>query len=81
MKRVGIITLYHNNSNYGGILQAYALNSAVCALGYDCRVIDYVQTPMRASEKLNGNCAYSSKKQRKNRGRKSKTHIRPAGPP
>lgn len=52
MKRVGIITLYHNNSNYGGILQAYALNSAVCALGYDCRVIDYVQTPMRASEKL-----------------------------
>ena len=33
MKRVGIITLYHNNSNYGGILQAYALNSAVCAIG------------------------------------------------
>ena len=52
MKNVGIITLYHNNANYGGILQAYALSGAVTALGYGCSVIDYVQTPMRYPEKL-----------------------------
>ena len=25
-EKVGIITLYYNNDNYGGIAQAYALN-------------------------------------------------------
>lgn len=52
MKNVGIVTLYHNNCNYGGLLQAYALSSAVAALGYDCRVIDYVQTPLPPAEKF-----------------------------
>lgn len=52
MKNIGIVTLYHNNCNYGGILQAHALSSAVLALGYDCRVIDYVPTPLSSMEKL-----------------------------
>ena len=51
MKNIGIVTLYHNNCNYGGILQAHALSSAVLALGYDCRVIDYVPTPLSSMER------------------------------
>lgn len=43
MKKIGIITLYHNNRNYGGLLQAYALQKEVESMGYDCEVIDYTQ--------------------------------------
>lgn len=52
MRQIGIITLYHNNCNYGGALQAYALNQAVRELGYGCRTIDYVPTGMPLKEKL-----------------------------
>lgn len=41
MKRVGIVTLYHNNNNFGGQLQAYALQKVVSSYGVDCVVIDY----------------------------------------
>lgn len=43
MNKIGIITLYHNNRNYGGLLQAYALQKEVESMGYDCEVIDYTQ--------------------------------------
>lgn len=46
MKRVGIITLYYNNDNYGGIAQAYALNKYIENLGYDSEVISYKRTPV-----------------------------------
>lgn len=52
MRQVGIITLYHNNCNYGGALQAFALNQTVRDLGYRCRTIDYVPTGMPLKEKL-----------------------------
>lgn len=39
--RVGIITFYYNNYNYGGLLQAYALQQAIENLGYDCNQIAY----------------------------------------
>lgn len=42
--RVGIITLYNNNANYGGIAQAYALQKYIEKLGYDCKVINYRRT-------------------------------------
>lgn len=42
--RVGIITFYYNNHNYGGLLQAYALQQAVENLGYDCLQIAYNKT-------------------------------------
>lgn len=41
MIRVGIITLYYNNPNYGGVLQAYALRKVIEELGYDCKQISY----------------------------------------
>lgn len=40
-KKVGILTLYESNHNYGGVLQAYALRKVVDKLGYDCKVIAY----------------------------------------
>lgn len=43
MNKIGIITLYHNNRNYGGLLQAYALQKEVESMGYDCEVINYTQ--------------------------------------
>lgn len=42
--RVGIITLYNNNANYGGIAQAYALQKYIEKLGYGCKVINYRRT-------------------------------------
>lgn len=39
MKKVGIITLYHNNSNYGGLLQAYALPKVLKNVGIEAEQI------------------------------------------
>lgn len=44
MRRVGIITIYKNNRNYGGLLQAYALQRAISQMGYDSEVISYCQS-------------------------------------
>lgn len=40
MKKVGILT-YHNTTNYGAILQAYALQKKLIESGNDCDIIDY----------------------------------------
>lgn len=40
-KKIGIITLYNNNNNYGGIAQAYALSTYFKNLGYDSELINY----------------------------------------
>lgn len=41
MIRVGIITMYHNSVNYGGVLQAYALTEILNEIGFDAVQIDY----------------------------------------
>ena len=38
--KTGIIT-FHDTTNYGATLQAYSLYKAVCALGYDCEIVNY----------------------------------------
>ncbi len=40
-QKVGIITLYHNSNNYGGLLQAYALCRLINQKGFDAEIIDY----------------------------------------
>ena len=41
--KVGIITLYHGNYNFGGILQAYALPTALKKyLGISAEQVDYI---------------------------------------
>lgn len=44
--KIGIVTLYHNNYNFGGLLQAYALPTAVKKyLGISAEQIDYIFMP------------------------------------
>lgn len=40
-KRVGILTMYYNSANYGGLLQAYALVRYLNDRGYDSKQICY----------------------------------------
>ena len=43
INKVGIVTLYHKNYNFGGLLQAYALPVAIeLYLGISAEQIDYV---------------------------------------
>lgn len=39
--KAGIVTFYHNNLNYGALLQAYALKNTIEQLGYETAVVDY----------------------------------------
>lgn len=39
--KVGILTLYYNNANYGGLLQSYALENAINSIGYESEQISY----------------------------------------
>lgn len=41
MKKVGILTLFEGNYNYGGVLQSYALCKTINNLGHECKVISY----------------------------------------
>lgn len=40
-KKIAILTLYYHNYNYGGLLQAYALQKAITDLGYQAEQISY----------------------------------------
>ena len=57
MKKVGLITYY--GENYGGMLQAYALQQYVKNSGYDCKIISneflYIQTKQQRNKHLIGN--------------------------
>lgn len=41
MKKIGIITIYHKNYNYGGQLQAYALTQYLSDCGFKVEQIDF----------------------------------------
>ncbi len=60
MKRVGLITYY--GENYGGMLQAYALQRQICELGMECELIsdDFLHVPKRRrriAQKVKNLCA------------------------
>ena len=44
--KVAVITL-KDSPNYGGILQAYALQRVIEKLGHDCYLIDYMNDEFR----------------------------------
>ena len=49
--KIGIITLYHGNCNFGGLLQAYALPKVLKEhFGIEAEQIDYVPTVQSAKE-------------------------------
>lgn len=41
-KKIAILTLYYHNYNYGGLLQAYALQKAITKIGYQAEQISYI---------------------------------------
>ena len=43
MKKAGIITIYQNNRNYGGLLQAYALQKVIQAFDFESEILNYTQ--------------------------------------
>lgn len=52
--KVGIITLYHGNYNFGGLLQAYALPKVLKEyFGLDAEQIDYIPAEVKIKQKLN----------------------------
>jgi len=53
MKNVGLVTYY--GDNYGGMLQAYALQTVVKKQGFECQIIsnDFLQRKTKASLALN----------------------------
>lgn len=63
MKKIGIMTLYKNNINYGGMLQSYALQRAVQKLvgeNGECVQISYTISPTPIKEKLKHSLQYRS---------------------
>ena len=42
--KIGILTL-HSQINYGGVLQAYAMQNALKDMGHDTVIIDHWLTP------------------------------------
>lgn len=49
--QIGILTLFHNNYNYGGQLQAYALQKYISKLGNVVELIDYNLYPTKTVDK------------------------------
>ena len=63
MKKIGIMTLYKNNTNYGGMLQSYALQNAIQKLVGEngtCVQISYIISPTPLREKLKHSIQYRS---------------------
>lgn len=63
MKKIGIMTFYKNNINYGGMLQSYALQRAVQKLvgeSGECVQISYTISPTPIKEKLKHSLQYRS---------------------
>lgn len=56
MKKIGIITHYYNSTNYGGVLQAYALCQFLRGQGYDAEQIQYDKERNSSIKHKLGNC-------------------------
>ena len=58
MKKIGIITHYYNSTNYGGVLQAYALCRRLNEAGVSAEQICYLPSPARvgAAKKVLRRC-------------------------
>lgn len=51
-KRIAIITMYHKSTNYGGVLQAYALVKVLEELGYSAIQVSYKHNRYRKNKNL-----------------------------
>ena len=39
-EKIGLLT-YHHTTNFGSLLQTYALYRTVIGMGYSCEIVDY----------------------------------------
>lgn len=58
--KIGILTHYYNSTNYGGVLQAYALTKVLRGMGYDAEQICFSYYDWH---ELNANCINDSQRQ------------------
>ena len=58
--KIGIITLYLNNKNFGGILQAFALQKVISEFGIQCEQLCYKQTESSLKQKIKTGSQYRS---------------------
>ena len=49
---MGILTLYHDNKNFGATLQAYALQKKIEDLGFNVNVIDFIPDELLFHNKI-----------------------------
>lgn len=77
MKKVGLLT-YHHTTNFGSLLQTYALYKKVQELGYECEVIDYRNEAVEKREFVKKIYQYKSLRQIKNHLKYSKFRKRKA---
>ena len=63
MKKIGIITLFYKNYNYGGLLQAYALPQIIRKLGFEAEQIqmDITLKPVKIKRSLTKTAARLSR--------------------
>lgn len=47
-KKIAIITHFHDSTNYGGVLQAYALRKVIDSMGYKCEQLCYQKSRERS---------------------------------
>lgn len=77
MKKVGLLT-YHHTTNFGSLLQTYALYKKVQELGYECEVIDYRNEAVEKREFVKKLYQCTSLRQIKNHLKYSKYRKRKA---
>lgn len=51
-KKIGILTFYYSNNNYGAVLQAYSILKLVESLGYEAYIINYQPQKIKIKEKI-----------------------------
>lgn len=51
MKKIGLLT-FHQVTNYGAVLQCYALRKKILHLNYECNIIPYSCSQLRMNEKI-----------------------------
>lgn len=50
-KKVGLLT-YHHTTNFGSLLQTFALYKTITEIGYPCEIIDYRNEAVEQRESL-----------------------------
>jgi hypothetical protein len=50
--KIGILTFFHSNYNYGAVLQAFSIYKLIESLGYESYIVNYVPEPVTFRKKF-----------------------------